>query len=295
MRYPQQGMIQSAGLIFSLCLLLAGQGLWVNQVQAEPHSSSVYLHKQESSSAEIQPQRLAIIIDDMGNAMAGTDEILNMPVKLTVAVMPFMRSTEQDAKRAHEKGHDVIVHLPMEPKQGNPTWLGPGAILSKMTDEEVRRKVEEAVDNVPYAIGINNHMGSKITEDERIMGVILEVCRERGLFFVDSKTNYWSVVSKLCDKKGLPNLQNHIFLDDVHTTRHVTGQLRKVQEHLDRQGKCVTIGHVGAKGDITASAIKQAIPGFQSRGVQFIGISELVREQRSPGVGPGAGTGFTLP
>lgn len=93
-----------------------------------------------------------------------------------------MPTSVKDATRAHERGDDVLVHLPMEPRQGNPKWLGPGAILAKMSDEEVRQKVEAALDNVPYAIGINNHMGSKITGDERIMGVILSVCKERGLF-----------------------------------------------------------------------------------------------------------------
>ncbi|HEY4392208.1 MAG TPA: divergent polysaccharide deacetylase family protein, partial [Paenibacillus sp.] len=76
-----------------------------------------------------EEKRLAVIIDDFGNAMKGTDEILGLPVKLTVAVMPFLRTSEQDARKAHEKGHDVIIHLPMEPKQGKPEWLGPGAIL----------------------------------------------------------------------------------------------------------------------------------------------------------------------
>lgn len=81
-----------------------------------------------------------MIIDDLGNRMDGTDEILDLPVKLTVAVMPFLETTQEDARRAHERGHDVIVHLPMEPKQGRPEWLGPGAILSSMTDEEIRRR-----------------------------------------------------------------------------------------------------------------------------------------------------------
>ncbi|GJM81210.1 hypothetical protein HMSSN139_37060 [Paenibacillus sp. HMSSN-139] len=128
----------------------------------------------------------------------------------------------------------MIVHLPMEPKQGRPEWLGPGAILSSMTDEEIRRKVEAAVDQVPYAVGMNNHMGSKVTGDERVMSVILEVCRERGLFFVDSKTNYWSVIPRLSEEKGLPRLENDIFLDDVGSEEHVTGQLRQVLELLKK-------------------------------------------------------------
>lgn len=230
-------------------------------------------------------QRLAIIIDDFGNDMKGTDEILDLPVKLTVAVMPFLRTSERDARKAHEKGHDVIIHMPMEPKQGKPEWLGPGAILSNMTDREVREKVEAAIKNVPHAVGINNHMGSKVTGDKRIMGVILDVCKEHGLFFVDSKTNYRSVVGELCEERGLPQLYNDIFLDDVHTVNHVTTQLRKVQERLQQQEACVTIGHVGVGGLMTAEALKRQIPEMRKRGIRFVGMQDVAqaRAKENPG------------
>lgn len=156
-------------------------------------------------------KRVAVIIDDLGNNMKGTEEILNLPVKITVAVMPFLPTTKRDAMEAHKRGHDVIVHLPMEPKQGKPEWLGPGAIKANMTDEEVRAKVTAAIKDVPYAIGMNNHMGSKITSDKRIMSIVLDVCKEHGLFFVDSRTNYRSVVPELAAKKGMPPVRNDVF------------------------------------------------------------------------------------
>lgn len=106
---------------------------------------------------------------------------------------------------------DVIVHMPMEPKKGKPEWLGPGAITSNLTDEQVRERVEKAIDDVPYAIGMNNHMGSKITSDKRIMSIVLDVCLERGLFFVDSRTNFRSVVGDLAIAKNMPPVGNDIF------------------------------------------------------------------------------------
>ncbi|NUU64072.1 divergent polysaccharide deacetylase family protein [Paenibacillus sp. JW14] len=222
--------------------------------------------------------RVAIIIDDFGNGMKGTDEIFSLPIKLTVAVMPFLPTSQQDAKRAHERGDDVLVHLPMEPKSGRPEWLGPGAVLAKMTDAEVRQKVEAALENVPYAIGINNHMGSKVTGDPRIMGIILAVCKERGLFFVDSKTNYRSVVGQVAQEIGLPRVENHIFLDDVHTASHVRKQMRLVQERALNQHYCVTIGHVGVQGKNTAAGIRGGIEDMKNT-VDFIGISDLVKEE----------------
>ncbi|MEK3767240.1 divergent polysaccharide deacetylase family protein [Paenibacillus sp. FSL R5-0887] len=225
-----------------------------------------------------QRNKVVIIIDDFGNGMKGTDEMFSLPIKLTVAVMPFLPTSVKDATRAHERGDDVLVHLPMEPRQGNPKWLGPGAILAKMSDEEVRQKVEAALDNVPYAIGINNHMGSKITGDERIMGVILAVCKERGLFFVDSKTNYRSVAGNMAYRMGLPRVENHIFLDDTHTANHVLKQMGLVNNLAKDQRFCVTIGHVGVYGKETAAGIRSGVEQIKGD-VEFIGISDLVKNE----------------
>ncbi|WP_340009582.1 divergent polysaccharide deacetylase family protein [Paenibacillus sp. FSL K6-0276] len=229
---------------------------------------------------ESTPKRnkVVIIIDDFGNDMKGTDEMFSLPVKLTVAVMPFLPTSFKDATRAHERGDDVLLHLPMEPRQGNPKWLGPGAILAKMSDEEVRQKVESALDNVPFAIGINNHMGSKITGDERIMAVILSVCKERGLFFVDSKTNYHSIAGNMAYRMGLPRVENHIFLDDTHTASHVMKQMGLAKDLAQDQRFCVTIGHVGVHGKETAAGIRSGIEQLKDS-VEFIGISDLVKNE----------------
>jgi polysaccharide deacetylase 2 family uncharacterized protein YibQ len=90
---------------------------------------------------------VAFVIDDFGNNMAGTEEILSLPVPLTVAVMPFLPSTKQDAELAHQKGHDVFVHVPMEPVRGKRSWLGPGAITTDLSDDEIRSRVEKAKDH----------------------------------------------------------------------------------------------------------------------------------------------------
>ncbi|MET3847264.1 MULTISPECIES: divergent polysaccharide deacetylase family protein [unclassified Paenibacillus] len=232
----------------------------------------------DKRQSDMKPdKKVAIIIDDFGNGQGGTEEMLSLPIKLTVAIMPFLPTSKTDAELAHKQGHDVIVHMPMEPKQGNPKWLGPGAITSNMSNEEIRKRVEEAIDNVPYAVGMNNHMGSKITGDERIMSIVLEVCRERGLFFVDSKTNYHSVVGKLAVQMGMPPVANNIFLDDRHTVSHVSKQMKAVETWASEHQNCVTIGHVGVQGKKTAEAIRQSITGMQNS-VSFVGISDLVRD-----------------
>lgn len=296
-------LILTAGGLTALLLttLISGQAApSANQfVENSSTETSELKSATHDSKASLKPRsasrKVAVIIDDLGNGMEGTEEILNLPIKLTVAVMPFLETTQEDARRAHERGHDVIIHMPMEPKQGKPEWLGPGAILTSMSDEEIRKRVEAAIDQVPYAVGMNNHMGSKVTEDERVMSVVLQVCRERGLFFIDSRTNYRSAVPRLSEAMGLPRLENNIFLDDVGSEAHVTKQLRQVLNMLKKgeRNSCVTIGHVGIQGKKTAAALKKNIPILQSEGVEFIGTSELVWEQFSPSLQ--LGPGVTLP
>ena len=98
--------------------------------------------------------------------------------------MPFLSSTKRDAELAFKNGHEVIVHLPLEPKKGKKSWLGPQGITTDLGDDEIRRRVEAAIQDVPHAVGMNHHMGSKATEDERVMRIVLEVCKKMGFFIL---------------------------------------------------------------------------------------------------------------
>lgn len=239
--------------------------------------SMVLANMGEPALASASPVRkIAIVIDDFGNGMKGTEEMLKLPVHITAAVMPFMPTTKQDAEAAHRLGHDVIVHMPMEPNKGLKKWLGPGAITSDLSDEEVRKRVEAAIDDVPHAVGMNNHMGSKITADERIMHVVLTVCKERGLFFLDSRTTFKTVVPKVASELGVPILSNDVFLDDVYTEQHVAKQVALLRKHLEESESCITIGHVGPPGKKTASVLKQSIPSMQSVAT-FVKLSDMIR------------------
>ena len=222
-------------------------------------------------------KKMVIIIDDLGNGMKGTDEMLNMPTTLNVAIMPFLPTTKRDAELAHQKGIDVLVHMPMEPRKGKRDWLGPGAITTDLSDEEIRKRVNAAIDEVPYAVAMNNHMGSKVTSDRRIMSIVLDVCKERGLFFVDSKTDEHSVVAELAAEKGMPPVENDIFLDDQYSISHISRQMRLAEEKLKQQDICVTIGHVGVPGLMTAGIIRDAIPRLTGK-VELISISDMVKQ-----------------
>ncbi|XEC97686.1 divergent polysaccharide deacetylase family protein [Paenibacillus tarimensis] len=226
-------------------------------------------------NSNIPNRQVAIVIDDFGNGMNGTKEILKLPIPLTAAVMPFMPTTRQDAEAAFEMGHDVIVHLPMEPIRGKRSWLGPGAITTGLSNEEIRKRVEASIDNVPHAVGMNNHMGSKATADKRVMRVVLEVCKERGLFFLDSRTTHKSVIPQLAAELNVPVLTNHVFLDDIYSQAHIVNQLDKLRKELNNHIACIAIGHVGPPGKKTAAALLGAVPVMQ-RKAEFVRLSELL-------------------
>lgn len=232
-------------------------------------------------AASSPDKRVAIVIDDLGNNMSGTEEIMNAPIPLTVAVMPFLPTTKRDAEWAHRVGHDVLVHLPMEPLKGRKNGLGPGAITTDLTDDEIRKRVEKAIDEVPFAIGINNHMGSKATADARVMRIVLEVCKKRGLFFLDSKTNYRSIAPRVAAEVGVPIVQNEVFLDDVVSTAHITKQLQLIHKRALENNQCIAIGHVGIPGKKTAAVLHQSAPGLKND-IRFVKLSELVGNAKPP-------------
>jgi polysaccharide deacetylase 2 family uncharacterized protein YibQ len=220
-------------------------------------------------------KELAIVIDDFGNGMRGTEEMLDLPVPITAAVMPFLSTTEHDARAAHDKGHEVIVHLPMEPKKGKKSWLGPEAITTDLSDQEIRKRVEAAVESVPYAVGMNHHMGSKATEDERVMRIVLEICREKGLYYLDSKTTEDSVVPKLASELSVPYLENNLFFDHVYSEQYINKQASRLMKQLDGEDQLIAIGHVGVTGDEVVSALKTYIPQYKKQ-ADIVPLSALI-------------------
>ncbi|MGV3240660.1 divergent polysaccharide deacetylase family protein, partial [Streptococcus hyovaginalis] len=136
--------------------------------------------------------------------MQGTEEMRNLPVTITVAIRPFLSTSKEDAIRAQKKGHEVVGHLPLEPKKGKKSWLGPGAITTDLSDQEIRKRVKDAIESIPYAVGMNHHMGSKATEDKRVMKIILEECRNKSIFYLDRKTTRKNVIKELAVELNCP-------------------------------------------------------------------------------------------
>ncbi|MDD3926513.1 MAG: divergent polysaccharide deacetylase family protein, partial [bacterium] len=152
----------------------------------------------------------AIVIDDFG--YSDGRPFLEMDAPLTFAVLPGLPHSRSVSRQAARQGRDVLLHLPMEPKNGS-LGFEKNTIKTAMTNREVEKRVEEALESVPEAIGVNNHMGSKATADPGTMTAVMRILADRGLFFLDSLTASDSVASSAAAGAGVVCLERDIFLD----------------------------------------------------------------------------------
>lgn len=224
-----------------------------------------------------KPLKAAIIIDDFGGGIGGVKEFLESKIPITAAVMPFTDASRQHAEWAHKNGLEVMIHLPMQPKKGKRSWLGPKPITVDLSPLEVKERVYEAIKTVPYAKGLNNHMGSLAVEKEKIVRAIVEVAKEKKLYIVDSGTSPKSKFPQIAKEYGVPLVKRDVFLDDISSSPHVRAQMSKLAKVAERNGQGVAIGHVGVKGEVCAAGVVQSMGEFEKRHVTIVPVSELLK------------------
>lgn len=227
--------------------------------------------------AEQKKVYIAVIIDDFGNQMAGTDEIIQLPIPITGAVIPGMPYASSDAKKLYDAGKEVILHIPLEPIRGNRNWLGPRGITTDMGKDSIRKTLEESIKEIPYAVGMNNHMGSRAMQNQNVVSTLMDFANEKGLYFVDSKTFDIKVAKQIAEEKHTPYLVRDVFLDNTANTGHVMERLKEGVKIGSEKGYAIVIGHVGPqKGPHTARALKQMISQMQAQNIEFVTISQLI-------------------
>jgi hypothetical protein len=223
-----------------------------------------------------RPGKLAIIIDDFGQSRDGVKEMMAINRHMTFEVMPFLEFSKEDAKKSHVKGFEVIVHLAMESNYGKMSWLGPRPIMATMQSDEVKKIVIDSFKTVPYALGANIHMGSKASDRENIISGVLDIIKEKNLYFVDSLTASHHISRKLAAQKEIACYERDVFLDGQQPKAYIKGQLIKAVDIAKERGYAIAIGHVGIEGGKpTAATIAEMLPYFESKNIQLVYISEL--------------------
>lgn len=235
----------------------------------------------QPAKAPNQPM-LAIVIDDFGGAdTRGVTEMLALDRPITAAVMPNLVHSIDHAEEAHRRGWEVILHQPMEPMHGKASWLGPGAIFTGMSTQEIQETFLKNLESVPHASGFNNHTGSKITSSKEKVMPILTMAKNKGIFVLDSCTASNSQIVPVAKSMHIPWAKRDVFLDDVKSKQQITKQIKKACDLAKKQGYAVAIGHVGQGGNVTAEAIKEAIPYIEQQGIKLVPLSEIVKANKN--------------
>ena len=223
--------------------------------------------------------RIALIIDDFGYMHnRATEGFMNLPEKLTLSILPGHRFSEILAAEAIRAGHEVIVHMPMEPEGYNGRDEEEYILRFGMEEAEVLNRVRRAFQQLPQAVGMNNHEGSLATLDTVMLQVLARELRERNKYFVDSYTTPNTKAEDIMRANGVPTMGRRIFLDNVDDPAYIRRQLSRLAASAERDGGALGIGHVGASHLNTLAVLAEEIPLLISQGYEFVFVSELILE-----------------
>ncbi|MDD1959078.1 MAG: divergent polysaccharide deacetylase family protein [Pseudomonas capeferrum] len=213
---------------------------------------------------------MSIIIDDLGQSSERDNRTLALPGPVTMAIMPDTPHATDFARQAHKAGKTVILHMPMDPATGPYAWH-PGLPLP-----ELASRLDAALAKVPYAAGINNHMGSRMTAQRDPMTWLMGELQRRHLFFVDSRTSAATVAAAQAQAVGLAHVSRDVFLDDERTVEAIDRQLRQGVELARRQGSAVLIGHPYPQ---TLQVLERELPRLKAEGIVLIGLAQMIAER----------------
>ncbi len=258
---------QAGGKILSYNFLDGGKKLKISVGQGSIATHSIYISK-------VKPPQISIIIDDMGYGRDIEKEILKIPYKLTISVLPRQKDSKIIAKLAHDSGFEVLLHQPLESQNTEYNNI-PGLITESMNKEEIQLVVMQNLETVPYAVGVNNHEGSKGMEEKEIVAQLLDTLKNKNLFFLDSLTSSDSSTKKIAAEKGVPYLERNTFLDNKKDEQYIKEQLEDLVSQALSNGQAIGIAHPSPE---TLNTLKNILPQIEAEGIQIVPVSQLLKK-----------------
>ena len=232
----------------------------------------------------VQAAEIALIIDDVGNKPDDA-AVFTLPVEVAVSILPLTYLSERFSAQAAKQNREVMLHMPMESLGGR--QLGPGAITSDMPVETIRATLLKALETVPHAIGVNNHMGSKLTQLTTPMSATMGFLTDHQLFFVDSRTTRYSRAAKIAQRFGVPVTQRNVFLDHDIEEQAIDYQFQRLLRLARKYDYAVGIAHPYPE---TMAYLNKALAKLEEQGVKLIQVSEIVHLQELAKQEKAAGT-----
>ena len=218
--------------------------------------------------------RVAIIIDDFGyNYNDVTKSFLFFEVPLTIAILPGLSHSQVIARDAGLANKDVLVHMPMEPLEAEIHDDG-FTLLTTQESGIIRLRIKKAMAAIPNAVGMNNHQGSKATTDARLLNTLFIELHSQNKFFIDSRTNSKSIALTVARQNNVPARANQLFLDAKDDDEFIKSQIVRMADLARKNGSVIAIGHDREK---TNKILEEMLPPLQARGIEFVGVSELLK------------------
>lgn len=226
-----------------------------------------------TKSIQAKPARIAIVIDDIGYRYTDI-HALSLPGEITYSILPHTPYGKELANQANANHKDVMLHIPMEAENGKK--LGPGALTSSMSKEEIFASLSDSLAEIPFVIGINNHMGSHLTQLHDPMIWTMSFLKQHHLLFLDSKTSPYSKAESIAKSLGVPVQNRHIFLDNQLTDSYITKQFQSLIKHAKSQQIAIAIAHPHPE---TIKALKRLIPTLTKNNIELVPLSALYLTQ----------------
>lgn len=228
--------------------------------------------------APVTGPMIAVVLDDVGVNKPDAELAVNLPPPITLSMMTYADNVDDLAARAHARGHELMLHVPMQPvnPKVNP---GPNALLVGLSPEELKRRLDWGLSRFQGFIGINNHMGSRFTQDEAGMRVVMQDLQARGLLFLDSRTIANSVGERMAAEAGVPHIGRDVFLDDevaLHGGDSVAAQLALAERIATKRGYAIAIGHPHPG---TVAALQKWMADLKQRGFTLVPLSAVARRE----------------
>jgi len=225
-------------------------------------------------------RQVAVIIDDIGQDMKPVRELLAIDANITFAVLPLLPHSREAAEAIHRADREVLLHQPMEPLSYPKEKPGSGALFTDMNDQEILFQLERNQASVPYAAGVNNHMGSKFMADEEKLTLVFRELKKNHLFFIDSRTTGNSKTESAARRTGLTVASRKIFLDNERDYSRIYRILMEAARTSDGNAPLIVIGHPYPE---TIRAVRDASKAYREQGITIVPVSSLLGEPKPEG------------
>ncbi|MCC9622987.1 divergent polysaccharide deacetylase family protein [Thalassospira sp. MA62] len=216
---------------------------------------------------------IAIVIDDAGLDQRRTARTVKLPGPVTISYLPYARNLQNQVNDARKAGHEIMLHMPMEPMSAS-VDPGPHALLTSYSPQQVLDEMSWMLGRFSGYVGINNHMGSKFTSNPEQMKTVMDVMKSRGLMFLDSRTSADSVGYSTANAFGVPAVTRDVFIDDADDAAKISDMLAKTERVARNQGFAIAIGH---PRDLTLEALNAWIPQLRAKGFVLVPVTDVLR------------------